>query len=85
MHEADRHTSVSDSCADDRSHYPGVAFMISEQTKHVADASAITITVGALVDWLPAIAAGLSIVWTIIRIYETETVQGWLGVRKNGE
>jgi hypothetical protein len=28
---------------------------------------------------LPAVAALFTIVWTAIRIWETETVQGWLG------
>jgi len=28
---------------------------------------------------LPAIAAIFTIVWTAIRIYETKTVQGWIG------
>lgn len=52
----------------------------TEQTiKHVLDGSAIAVTLGALMDWLPAVAAGLSIVWTGIRIYETRTVQRMLG------
>ena len=38
--------------------------------------------VGALVDLLPAIAAVFTIVWTGIRIYETKTVQKWLGKDK---
>jgi hypothetical protein len=28
---------------------------------------------------LPSIAAAFTIVWTIIRIWETDTVQRWLG------
>jgi hypothetical protein len=28
---------------------------------------------------LPAIAAVFTILWTAIRIYETKTVQGWIG------
>jgi chromate transport protein ChrA len=35
-----------------------------------------------LVSWLPSIAALLTIVWTLIRIYETETVQAMLGKAK---
>ena len=43
--------------------------------RHALDGAAIITTLGALVDQLPAIAAGLSAVWTLIRIYETATVQ----------
>ena len=32
-----------------------------------------------LAQYLPAIAAVLTIIWTAIRIYETNTVQRWLG------
>lgn len=52
---------------------------VPEGPKHVVDALAVGATVGALVDWLPAIAALLSILWTLIRIYETRTVQVLLG------
>jgi len=43
---------------------------VSNTTKHVIDtASAITV-VGTLTAWLPPIAAGLTIIWTLLRIYE---------------
>ena len=35
--------------------------------------------VPAGVDWLPYIAAGLSIVWLLIRIWESETVMRFRG------
>lgn len=47
--------------------------------KHLVDVLSIGTILGALAGWLPAIAAGLSIIWTAIRIYETKTVRGWLG------
>ena len=50
-----------------------------ETAKHVADALSILTVVGTLVDMLPSLAALISIVWSVIRIYETKTVQGWLG------
>lgn len=31
--------------------------------------------VGSLMGWLPAMAALLTVIWTAIRIYETDTVQ----------
>jgi hypothetical protein len=51
----------------------------SETVKHAVDALSIVTVVGTLVDMLPAIAAVFTIMWTAIRIYETDTVQGWLG------
>ena len=51
---------------------------IDEHTKHVIDWTSIGVAFGSLVQILPSIAAALSIVWSIIRIYETKTVQGWL-------
>ena len=48
---------------------------IPEQVKVVGDVVSVT-TVGAtLMSWLPHIAAALSIIWMLIRIYETKTVQ----------
>lgn len=52
---------------------------ISEPTKHVVDALSLLTVLGTLVDVLPAVAALLSIVWSLLRIYESKTVQGWLG------
>jgi hypothetical protein len=52
---------------------------ISEPTKHVVDALSIMTVLGTLVNFLPAVAALLSIVWSVIRIYESKTFQGWMG------
>jgi uncharacterized membrane protein len=51
---------------------------ISEHTKHVIDWTSIGIVLGSLMQILPSLAAALSIVWTLIRIYETKTVQKWV-------
>ena len=51
---------------------------INEHTKHVFDWTSIGIAFGSLVQLLPSIAAALSVLWTLIRIYETKTVQGWV-------
>jgi hypothetical protein len=56
---------------------------VSEPAKHVVDALSILTVLGTLVEFLPAIAALLSIIWSLLRIYESKTVQRWLG-RKNG-
>lgn len=52
---------------------------VSEGTKHVLDGVSVITVIGALADVLPAVAALFTIVWTGIRIWETDTVQGWLG------
>jgi hypothetical protein len=48
---------------------------VSESTKHVVDAASMLTVLGTLVNFLPAVAAVFTIVWTLIRIWETETVQ----------
>lgn len=53
-----------------------------ETAKHVVDALSILTVVGTLVEMLPSIAAIFTIVWTGIRIWETETVQNLLGRSK---
>ena len=55
---------------------------MDEATKQIIDFASIATVLGTLADMLPAIAAIFTIVWTAIRIYETKTVQGWLG-KKN--
>jgi len=55
---------------------------MDDVSKHIIDALSIATVLGTLVDMLPSIAAIFTIVWTAIRIYETKTVQGWLG-KKN--
>lgn len=50
-----------------------------ETAKGAIDALSLVTVVGTLVNVLPAIAAIFSIVWSAIRIYETETVKRWLG------
>jgi hypothetical protein len=52
---------------------------MDEATKQIIDFASIATVLGTLADMLPAIAAIFTIVWTAIRIYETKTVQGWLG------
>jgi len=52
---------------------------LDEATKHIIDFASVATVLGTLADMLPAIAAVFTIVWTGIRIYETKTVQGWLG------
>ena len=51
----------------------------TEGVKHVTDALSVMTVIGTLAEVLPAIAALFTIVWTAFRIYETDTVRGWLG------
>ena len=55
---------------------------LTESTKHVVDGLSLVTVVGTLTDLLPAVAALFTIVWTVIRIYETKTVQGWISRAK---
>ena len=55
---------------------------MQEEAKAVVDVVAVTTTVSTLMGWLPAVAAALSIVWTVIRIFETDTVKSWFKFRK---
>jgi len=52
---------------------------IDPAVKVTGDAISIATVVGTLAQILPSIAALLTIVWTILRIIETETVRSWLG------
>ena len=49
-----------------------------ETIKQAADAVSIVTVVGTLMNALPAIAALASLIWSVIRIYETQTIQNWV-------
>ena len=51
----------------------------TENIKHIVDALSIATVIGTLVDMLPSVAAVFTIVWTAIRIWETETVKRLTG------
>jgi len=50
----------------------------AENAKNVVDGIAIATTLGTLMELLPSVSAALSIIWLLIRIWETDTVQGWI-------
>jgi hypothetical protein len=50
----------------------------TETAKYVIDGLSIITVIGTLAEMLPSIAALFTIVWTAIRIWETQTVQGWI-------
>jgi sorbitol-specific phosphotransferase system component IIC len=48
---------------------------VDEHLKQTLDLVSITTVFGTLMGILPSIAALLSIVWSVVRLYETQTVQ----------
>lgn len=52
---------------------------LTDTSKTLIDGLSIITVVGALVDMLPSIAAIFTIVWTAIRIWETDTVKKLTG------
>lgn len=56
-----------------------------ETAKQAADALSIATVLGTLMNWLPAVAALASLVWSLIRIYETQTVQNWIKKNANSK
>lgn len=52
---------------------------MNDHLKPVIDGLSVATVLGALTAWLPPIAALFTIVWTVIRIWETKTVQKWFG------
>jgi hypothetical protein len=55
---------------------------LNEGTKHILDGVSLLTVLGTLMEWLPAVAALLSIVWTVLRIYESKTIQSLLGKKE---
>ena len=51
----------------------------AEVVKSVGDVLSIVTVVGTLIEMLPSVAAIFTIVWTGIRIWETDTVQRMVG------
>ena len=58
---------------------------LSGGAKYAIDALSIGTMLGALVQWLPSIAALLTIVWTAIRICNEPWVQGIFKRTKGGD
>ena len=56
---------------------------LTDATKHIIDGASVLTVLGTLAQVLPPLAALFTIVWTIIRIYETKTVQRLLGKKKD--
>ena len=50
----------------------------AEAVKSGVDVLAVSTTASALMGWLPPLAALATLVWTCIRIYETQTIRSFL-------
>jgi hypothetical protein len=55
----------------------------TEATKTIVDAASVFTVIGTLSEILPPLAAAFTIIWTSIRIYETETIQSLIGKSKD--
>jgi hypothetical protein len=51
--------------------------------KHGIDAVSIAVMLATIVDWLPAVAAVLSIIWTLLRIIEILCNWEWISCKKD--
>jgi len=57
----------------------------SDTVKHIMDGVSIVTAVGTITNMLPAVAALFTILWTGIRIYESQTVQKLLSKKESGD
>jgi hypothetical protein len=55
---------------------------MTDHSKYIIDGLSIGTVLGTLLGWLPHLAAILTIIWTAIRIYETDTMQKLLRKKK---
>jgi len=56
-----------------------------EAAKTVMDGVAVSGGIASLAGWLPDAAAGMTILWLALRIYESRTVQGLIKGEENGD
>ena len=52
---------------------------LSDEAKHLGDLASVSVTLATIAQWLPAMAALMTLVWTLIRIWETRTIQRLFG------
>lgn len=53
--------------------------ILGDGPRRVVDAVSVGVAVGTVTDVLPALAALFTVIWTMIQIWETKTVQRLLG------
>ena len=52
---------------------------LEEPAKLAIDTASVGVILASIAGWLPTIASLLSIIWVLIRIWETQTVREWTG------
>jgi hypothetical protein len=57
---------------------------MDDASKYILDVLSFATVLGTLANMLPSLAALFTIIWTGIRIYETRTIQKWIG-KKDAE
>jgi len=57
--------------------------LMNEEIKPLFDIASIITVLGALAELLPPLAALATLIWSIIRIYETKTIQSIINKKKN--
>lgn len=50
---------------------------MNDTDKHILDWLSVGTVISTIAGWLPAVAALFTIIWTGIRIWETDTVKAW--------
>lgn len=50
---------------------------LNDPEKLAIDTASVGVILASIAGWLPTIAALLSIIWALIRIWETDTVREW--------
>lgn len=58
---------------------------VPDAVKASADVVSVGVAIGTIAQLLPPIAAALTIIWTLIQIYETKTIRSLLGRRRAQE
>lgn len=54
-------------------------FSDAAAVKTTVDSAAIVVLISTIANLLPHIASLLTVIWMVLRIWETETVQRWTG------
>ncbi|MGK2911217.1 MAG: hypothetical protein ACSLE1_15660 [Sphingobium sp.] len=57
--------------------------MSLHNAEKVVDVLSVGVVVGTFAQVLPSIAALFTVIWTALRIYETDTIQRLLGRKRN--
>jgi len=52
---------------------------MQEEAKQIVDVAAGGVTLGAYFAWIPEATAIASLIWVLLRIWETETVKNMFG------